>query len=555
MTYSGIVKSTAEGRPITGVKVTALDDSGNTVRVTTTDETGAWNIAPAVGIAAFVFEQTGFVAKRVPALNLPSCVRLLEEGIVGYQNKLWFHPGDRPQVFVHSVGPYRARLVRQGIRKELVLDLGSQQAHHREAPNAAWVADGLRWTPSWDYVLPATLQSGLYSLALQTPGHTFAVPFVVATPAEERGRGASIVVLANTPTWQAYNFYGGRSKYHSWEEHYTPPNRFTPSWRYHLKQRCKDIIPVQLRHWLRRRAAPPPPPWQTKPLSIHRPFPFSGLDMDQPETPFTNHLAGGEWRLLAWLEREGIAYDFIAAEELHADPDLLSRYRAVILNTHAEYVSKEMYAGLRDFHEQQRGWLLNLSGNSLYCEVELTDNAIRVVGGLFMDTCTDESQLLGVRFTRNDIGTCAPFRVLQPKHWAFAGVDLSANGCFGKRSLNQDTPITTEQMDPSRPGESIGLAGHGASGWETDKRSDTAPRDITTIAKGMNRFGGADMVIREPAQTRGGMFSASSITFAGSLLIDPVASQLVKNVVERAVQEARAVKPSTGNGTSRKRVA
>jgi hypothetical protein len=210
----------------------------------------------------------------------------------------------------------------------------------------------------------------------------------------------------------------------------------------------------------------------------------------------------------------------------------------VILNTHCEYVTKEMYAGLRDFHEQQRGWLLNLSGNSLYCEVKLTDDAMRVIGGLFVDTCADESQLLGVRFTRNDIGTCAPFRVLKPKHWAFAGIDLPASRCFGAQSLNQDTPITTEQMDPSRPGESIGLAGQGASGWETDKRTDTAPRDVVTIAKGMNRFGGADMVVREPAQTRGGMFSASSITFAGCLLIDPVASQLVKNAVERARQEA-----------------
>src|ERR1019366_6701557 len=91
-------------------------------------------------------------------------------------------------------------------------------------------------------------------------------------------------------------------------------------------------------------------------------------------------------------------------------------------------------------------------------------------------------------------------------------------------------------MDPSRPGESPGLDGHGASGWETDKLSDTAPRDITVIAKGLNPFGGADMVVREPQGSRGGMFSASSITFGGSLLVDGVASQLVKNVLARAME-------------------
>src|SRR5207302_3188107 len=108
-----------------------------------------------------------------------------------------------------------------------------------------------------------------------------------------------------------------------------------------------------LRHWLRRRLAAPTPAWQCAPLSMRRPFSHSGLDADHPDGPFTNHLAGGEWRLLAWLEREGLEYDFIAGEELHACPDLLANYRAVVLNTHCEYVSKQMYAGLCRFHMEQ----------------------------------------------------------------------------------------------------------------------------------------------------------------------------------------------------------
>jgi hypothetical protein len=71
--------------------------------------------------------------------------------------------------------------------------------------------------------------------------------------------------------------------------------------------------------------------------------------------------------------------------------------------------------------------------------------------------------------------------------------------------------------------------------------------NITVIAKGMNRFGGAEMVIREPAGTRGGMFSASSIAFSGALLVDEVASQLVKNVLQRALPVSQQIgTPSSG---------
>src|SRR5207302_6485233 len=115
-----------------------------------------------------------------------------------------------------------------------------------------------------------------------------------------------------------------------------------------------------------------------------------------------------------------------------------------------------------------------------------------------------------------------------------AGVPRPADRCFGRFSWNQDTPRAAQEMDPSRPGDSPGLDGHGASGWETDKLSDTAPKDIEVIAKGMNRFGGADMVLREPAATRGGMFSASSVVFSACLLVDAVASRLVNNVMRRA---------------------
>jgi hypothetical protein len=536
------------------VQVAAFDANHTVIGSATTDVSGQWSFNDVSGIAWLRFHKAGYGTKLVAPQEPTLGVRLLEDRVIGYQNKLWFYPGESAQVFVHAPATYRARLFRHGMHKQLVLDLGERPPQRREVPDAKWVADGLPWTPSWDYAMPADLRPGLYSLTLESAGQAFAIPLVIATPPAQRGKRTPLVVLASTITWQAYNFYGGRSKYMCWEEQPTPVVPFTPSWRYHLKQRIKGFfLPGRLRRWLRRIRSDRPPGWQLEPLSVRRPLTHSGMEVDSPFSPFTNHLAGGEWRLLAWLEREGLEYDFIAGEELHACPDLLSNYRALVLNTHCEYVSKEMFAGLYRFHMEQGGWLLNLSGNSLYCEVEIKNEAIRFVGGLFMDTCADETSLLGVRFSRDDIGTCAPYRIEKPGHWSFAGIDLPFDGCFGRESLNQDTPRPSEELDPSRPGESPGLAGHGASGWETDKRSDTAPRDIIVIAKGMNRFGGADMVVREPAEQRGGMFSASSIAFSGSLLVDDIASQLVKNVLQRALPGVQKIRTPSSSAMLQKR--
>ena len=63
----------------------------------------------------------------------------------------------------------------------------------------------------------------------------------------------------------------------------------------------------------------------------------------------------------------------------------------------------------------------------------------------------------------------------------------------------------------------------------------TTPADFELVAKGMNPDGGADMVVREPSRTRGGVFSASSIVFGGSLSVDETCSAIVKNVLKRAL--------------------
>ncbi len=92
--------------------------------------------------------------------------------------------------------------------------------------------------------------------------------------------------------------------------------------------------------------------------------------MDYVCRPFINHLGGAEWRVLAWLERENINYDVISGAELHNNPSLLKNYQALLLSTHSEYWTRKMYQGLKFYHEQKGLWVINISGNSIYREIE-----------------------------------------------------------------------------------------------------------------------------------------------------------------------------------------
>lgn len=272
-----------------------------------------------------------------------------------------------------------------------------------------------------------------------------------------------------------------------------------------------------------------------KPLSIKRPHPNCSIENDNVYAPFTSHLTSGEWRILAWLEREGLNYDLVSGYEFDKYNFKPENYPAIILNTHNEYWTDGMYGKLKEF-KKEGGSILNLSGNSIYRQVKFTKQYnLKCVSLKFNKTVEDETKLIGVRFDMRGYGSCAPYKVTKPGHWIFNGTGLKKDDLFGNASLNSNTKSiqTSFEVDPaSKPGMAK-LKGTGASGWETDKISSTAPDDVTLLAKGTNRAnGGAEMIIRE-LKNGSIIFSASSITFGGSLLVDQNCSQLVKNVLAK----------------------
>src|SRR5262249_242438 len=114
------------------------------------------------------------------------------------------------------------------------------------------------------------------------------------------------------------------------------------------------------------------------PLSFDRPEPANfvpeGVECTDPiEGRQAGHLAPAAWRLLGWLGRQGYDYDLYADHQLHTGLLALDAYRVLILNTHPEYWSEEMYRAVKRWVFERRGRLMYLGGNGLNCKVEFLD--------------------------------------------------------------------------------------------------------------------------------------------------------------------------------------
>ena len=466
----------------------------------------------------------GYGAKRVRMTVSPSRpfqFRLLSDGLLGYAWPKWVRAGEQAEFRVHSVEPYKIDLWRYGWRKELAAKIGWFDEHGPLAtmqitPDGDYTQTGVEWNKigygsrQHAQFVTAPERSGLYYFHAHTAsGRFFAFPWIVAP----QRPAARIAVLASNITWNAYNNFGGRSNYiHA--DHLPP----TPT--------------VNARMELARYNDPEFGTWNSEvyaPLSFDRPEPINHVPEDvQITDPIEGraacHVAPAEWRLLGWLEREGLEYDLYAETQLDLDA-----YRVLVISTHPEYWSRAMYDSVKAWVFERGGRLAYLGGNGLDCLVTLTDDATMTVHNgdnrklqarlaeyesrLGMQH-QSQANLLGVVYTEAGVMTAAPYRVLAADHWAFAGTGLHDGDLFGHNSLHERIP-------------------GGASGHETDKASPRSPANLARLAKGLNPHdGGADLVHFE-TPSGGAVFSVGSICWPSCLLVDDAVSKITANVLRR----------------------
>jgi N,N-dimethylformamidase len=466
--------------------------------------------------------------------------RLLSDRLLGYAWPKWVRSGERSEFRVHAVEPYRLSVWRYGLTKEFVRLLGWFDEHGPRAvmqitPDGDYTQTGVRWntvgytSPHHTQFMVAPERSGLYYFhAKGESGAFFSFPWVVA-PARPQ---APIAVLACANTWNAYNNFGGRSNYIN-------PNGLPPEPTVNARQDLLRYAPQgSLGVWRFPDGAYPPLSWDRPEIGNH--VPEQARVTDPIEGRLASAQAPGEWRLLAWLEREGLAYDYYAEPQLHTGELDLDAYRVLILPVHPEYWSRRMYERVKAWVHERGGRLMYLAGNGLNCEVEFVDGAtlrfkthLASEGGSlgmrdperpdhyfesrFHRTVESEANLLGVVCSESGIMTAAPYRVVDAAHWALAGTGLREGDVFGTASLHERVH-------------------GGASGHETDKMSPSSPPGTRLLAKGLNPDeGGAEMVYYETA-SGGAVFSVGSITYVSCLLVDVNVSRITRNVITRFLE-------------------
>ncbi len=480
-----------------------------------------------------ILQKPGFGSKisqvDVP-LQSPHQFRLLTDDLLGYAWPKWVRAGEESEFRIHAVEQYHLELWRYGWQPEFISGLGWHDEHGPRAtmqitPDGDYTRTGVQWNKVGYAIsvhkqfVKAPQRSGLYYFRAKTKsGKEFSFPWIVA-PAKP---SAPIAVLASNITWNAYNSFGGRSNYIHADQ--LPP---TPT--------------VNSRSELRRYLDADHGTWgypQYAPLSFERPEPFNHIDFDERITDKIEgrqacHLAPAEWRLLGWMEQQGLSYDYYSETHLHAGTLSLSAYRILVTAVHPEYWTRTMYDRVKHWVFAEGGRLIYLGGNGLNCEVEFDDNGSMICQNTAISSLwpsgmgghdsrlakryESEANLLGVVFTPSGAMTGAPYRVVDETHWVFAGTGLRNGDLFGKESLHGRCP-------------------GGASGHETDKVSAHSPLNVHRLAKGENvDDGGAEMVIFDTL-SGGHVFSVGSINYCASLLVDDLISKITYNVFTRFLE-------------------
>lgn len=218
-----------------------------------------------------------------------------------------------------------------------------------------------RWTESHRLNVPRSASPGIYVARLRfqrgNGEQTYDITFIVKRAKADAG--APLLVLCSTNTWLAY----ATSPFPDTDE----VNAIWP--RRGMGLTNSDPEAPRFSSYTPHHAGQP-----AYYIGLKMPWPNAGPQAryDPPDANF------GQWTRLElelhfWLNRHGYDYDVITDLDLHQDPALLARYKAVMVNGHSEYWSTPAYDGM-DRYLRGGGAAIVLSGNTLSARVSFDDD-------------------------------------------------------------------------------------------------------------------------------------------------------------------------------------
>jgi N,N-dimethylformamidase beta subunit-like protein len=428
-------------------------------------------------------------------------------------------PGETIDFFISAAGRYTVQFVRfsnndpavitaadicnskemsEHLLTDIVLSLNGtpQQPHTPDQPCSDW-------DRAFQWPIPSEWASGIFAARCSDGGSVFYINFVVKPDPAKRN---PLLVLANVNTWNAYNIWGG--------------------WSHYANAKPGEPVPGKDFTYLR--------PNPTMNLSIRDDL--MGVDPSDPALTGvpsgSRHLTRAELWVLNWMQEHDFGFDVCTDLDWHNGIDKVDDYESVILNTHPEYWTTQMYQNLAEFLDNG-GNLIYLGGNAIYEQVEISpdgqvmhcfDNIVHKTGSLFRDIGMPESALLGIRYVRNDDLRANPYTIRGKNRF-----------CTGNIFLGKQVGLRGWNVPP----KGTRLEQGGASGWEIDRVVDTTSAGSDVIAE--DPPDGAQMVYfdRYPGSF---VLSAGSLRFGGSLIVDGDLQTIVSNALtDRRVRLAHVV--------------
>ncbi len=348
--------------------------------------------------------------------------------------------------------------------------------------------------------IPKKLRSGIYAYRCAKEDRPYDICYIPIVILPNKDTRSDIAVLANTNTWNAYNFWASADNY---------PGGFA---RYDTQVAANASVV----------------------LSFLRPNPFVfGCAEARPtadQLKQSRHLCRGELWFLTWAREQHGALEEVHVytdHDLHSGALDLSNYRILIITTHPEYWSMKMYFQTNQFLHNG-GSLIYLGGNGIYDKVDFSDDGKLMIAygnfnqnprpQLFSFTNVRHPQhkLLGVGAApgENVMMGNAPYIVKSGNHPLLAGVqNASVGATLGRR----------------------GWSG-AACGWEFDRLNDAIrppafAGHVDLIAEGEPGNNGQMVWYRHFGG--GYVFAVGSITFCGSLVKDNDLQAIVETVIRR----------------------
>jgi len=521
--YSGIIRDLESGLPLAGVTV-KLQNNLIDLAKDVSGANGVWEIE---GIDAG--SQLSFFLKGYTPIHVASSegqdIRLIPSKIFAYSDKDTYSPNENVRLFVHSKEKFYFKLVRYGMSIDTLLKSDEINPIIQEHRGPFSIDKGLSWKSHIDILLPVELVSGLYGIQLiDKQNSETVVPIVIRIRSSSNQN--KIMIVANTLTWHANNTFGGKSRYHDLEKIRTSSQGI-------LIQFKKRINTLLYLLGLKKKKVSEE---SNETFYISRNRPLRGIGLENVKSVYDgyqSHLAGGEWRLLAWMEEMGYTYDYYSDTSIAEAPDLIGKYDTVILNTHSKYWGVEAFKKLFFLHNHKGLNVVNWGGNAIFSFVHSISNMGFVIEESNEKRDSSGEDIFGVSFNQNSYSSCAPYIKEKRNHELFDGINDES---FGEQSqlMNElwiDSGPQPGRIDLGNIAHKYKLNGIGASGWEVDQIVSHRNKEIELVAVGKNKKGGAHMTFRKKSEVSGFMFSASSVAFTASLLVDSNISKLAKNVI------------------------